>query len=106
MTTDTDIKFAAILGFMGQQRDRFQVFGPPYSLEEKVERAAQVEHCGAVELVYPRELDDIARIKNSMSLKYRQSISRYWSCTLCKRSPQLVAGAVRCGWAFICRAYQ
>lgn len=58
-----EIKFAAILGFMGQTRDRFQVFGPPVSLEEKVQRAAQVENLGAVELVYPGELDDVALIK-------------------------------------------
>ena len=70
----TDIKFAAILGFMGQQRDRFQVFGPPYTLEEKVERTAQVERCGAVELVYPGELDDIAEIKRLLE-KYELEAS-------------------------------
>ena len=70
----TDINFAAILGFMGQQRDRFQVFGPPYTLEEKVERTAQVERCGAVELVYPGELDDIAEIKRLLE-KYELEVS-------------------------------
>jgi xylose isomerase len=59
----TDIKFAVILGFMGQQRDRFQVFGPPYTLEEKFERTAHVELCGAVELLYPAELGDVAKAK-------------------------------------------
>jgi xylose isomerase len=59
----TDIKYAVILGFLGQHRDRFQVFGPPYTLEEKFYRAAQVELCGAVELVYPAELGNVAKAK-------------------------------------------
>lgn len=63
----TDIKFAAILSFMGQTRDRFQVFGPAYTLEEKVQRAAQVEHIGAVEVVYPQEFEDVSRIKRLLA---------------------------------------
>lgn len=59
----SELKFAAILGFMGQTRDRFQVWGPPYTLEQKVERAAQVENLGAVEVVYPHEFEDVARTK-------------------------------------------
>ncbi len=59
----SEVKFAAILGFLGQQRDRFQVFGPPYTLEDKFERVAQVEHLGAVELVYPSEFGDVAHTK-------------------------------------------
>jgi xylose isomerase len=66
-TMADDIKFAAILGFMGQTRDRFQVFGPPYTLAEKVERAAQVENCGAVEVVYPHEFEDVARTKHLLA---------------------------------------
>jgi xylose isomerase len=58
-----DIKFAVILGFMGQTRDRFQVFGPEYTLAQKVARAAQVENCGAVEVVYPGEFQDVAETK-------------------------------------------
>jgi L-rhamnose isomerase len=56
---NNDIKFAAILGFMGQTRDRFQIWGPPYTLEEKVQRAAQVENLAAVEVVYPQEFEDV-----------------------------------------------
>lgn len=37
-----NIKFAAILSFMGQTRDRFQTWGPLYTLEEKVQRVAQL----------------------------------------------------------------
>lgn len=59
----SEIKFAAILSFMGQTRDRFQVWGPPYTLEEKVQRAAQVENLGAVEVVYPQEFEDVACTK-------------------------------------------
>jgi xylose isomerase len=59
----TDIKFAAILSFMGQTRDRFQVWGPPYTLEEKVQRAVKVENLGAVEVVYPQEFEDVACTK-------------------------------------------
>ena len=61
-----EIKFAAILGFMGQQRDRFQVFGPPYTLAEKIQRAAQVEHIGAIEIVYPHEFEDPAVTRQLM----------------------------------------
>jgi xylose isomerase len=60
---NSDIKFAAILSFMGQTRDRFQIWGPPYTLEEKVQRAAQVENLGAVEIVYPQEFEDVAYTK-------------------------------------------
>ena len=54
-----DIKFAAILSFMGQTRDRFQVWGPPHTLQEKVQRAAQVENLAAVEVVYPQEFANV-----------------------------------------------
>lgn len=69
-----DIKFALILGFMGQQRDRFQVFNPPYTLEEKFERAAQVELCDAVELVFPGELSDIEIAKDQLE-KHNLAVS-------------------------------
>ncbi|MAU11568.1 MAG: xylose isomerase [Anaerolineaceae bacterium] len=58
-----NIKFAAILSFMGQTRDRFQVWGPAYTLEEKFARAARVENLGAVEIVYPQEFGDVAKTK-------------------------------------------
>ena len=70
----TDIKFALILGFMGQQRDRFQVFGPPYTLEEKFERTAQVELCGAVEILYPAELGDVEKTKQLLD-RYNLKVS-------------------------------
>jgi hypothetical protein len=58
-----NIKFAAILSFMGQTRDRFQTWGPLYTLEEKVQRVAQVENLGAVEVVFPQEFEDVAYTK-------------------------------------------
>jgi xylose isomerase len=61
-----DIKFSVILGFMGQTRDRFQVFGPQRSLEETIARAAQVESIGALEVVYPGQLDDVPYIRRLM----------------------------------------
>lgn len=62
-----DIKFSGILGFMGQTRDRFQVFGPPYTLEEKIKRAAQVEGLGAVEVVYPHEFENVQVTKKLLA---------------------------------------
>jgi xylose isomerase len=55
----TELKYAVILGFMGQHRDRFQVFGPAYTLQDKIQRAAQVPNIGAIEVVYPYELEDV-----------------------------------------------
>ncbi|NDJ62420.1 MAG: sugar phosphate isomerase/epimerase [Chloroflexi bacterium] len=62
-----DIKFAVILGFMGQQRDRFQVFNPPYTLAEKIARAAQVEDISGAEVVYPGEFEDVAETKKLLT---------------------------------------
>ncbi|NDJ75821.1 MAG: hypothetical protein GYB65_06150 [Chloroflexi bacterium] len=58
----TEIKYAVIIGFLGQHKDRFQVFGPPYTVEDKIKRAAQVDHCGAIEAVYPHELGDVQAV--------------------------------------------
>ncbi len=63
----TALKFAAILSFMGQQRDRFQVFGPAYTLAEKIARLAQVEGCGAAEIVYPHEFEDVAQTRHLLT---------------------------------------
>ncbi len=62
-----DIKFSLILPFLGQTRDRFQVFGADYSLAEQIARAAQVEDAGALEVVYPYNLRDVATTKKLMA---------------------------------------
>lgn len=62
-----ELKFALILGFMGQQRDRFQVYNPPYTVTEKIQRAAQAEDVGAIEVVYPHEFEDVNAVKQAMS---------------------------------------
>jgi xylose isomerase len=60
------MKYAVILSFLGQTRDRFQVFGPPYTLEEQIARASQVEDIGALEVVYPGQLSDVATTRKLM----------------------------------------
>ncbi len=61
-----EIKYSVIIGFLGQHRDRFQVFNPQYTVAEQIERAAQVENCGAIEIVYPQQLQDVAGAKKLM----------------------------------------
>lgn len=62
----SDIKFSLILPFLGQTRDRFQTFGEAWTLEEQIARAAQVEDAGALEVVYPYNLRDVATTKKLM----------------------------------------
>jgi xylose isomerase len=61
-----DIKYSVIIGFLGQHKDRFQVFGPAYTVEEKIKRAAQVDHCQAIEIVYPGEVQNPSKVKPLM----------------------------------------
>lgn len=60
------MKFSLILPFLGQTRDRFQVFGPERSLEEQIARAKQVIGATALEVVYPHNLRDVAYTKKLM----------------------------------------
>lgn len=62
-----DIKYAVILAFMGQTRDRFQLFGDRHDLAAKIKRAAQINDVGAVEVVYPAEFENVAETKKLLA---------------------------------------
>lgn len=57
------MKFCVNLGFFGQRRDRFTVYQPDRSLEEKFKLAAQINEVEGVELKYPVDLKDIPYAK-------------------------------------------
>lgn len=71
---DEDIRFSVILDFMGQTRDRFQTYGPPYTLAESLARAARVRGCTAVEIAHPTHLADFNHARELLS-QYNLAVS-------------------------------
>jgi len=57
------MKCCVNLAFFGQRRDRFTIYQPPRTLEEKFALAAQIEEISGVELKYPFDLEDITLAK-------------------------------------------
>ena len=62
----TDLKFSLILPFVGPHSDRFQKWDGPTDLAGQIARAAQVEGAGALEVIYPYNLQDVPTTKRLM----------------------------------------
>jgi xylose isomerase len=58
-----NIKFCVNSGFLGQRRDRFTVYQPVRTLEEKFKLASQIGEIEGIELKYPFDLEDVAFAK-------------------------------------------
>ena len=58
-----NIKFSVNSGFLGQRRDRFTVYQPVRTLEEKFKLASQIGEIKGIELKYPFDLEDVAFAK-------------------------------------------
>ena len=58
-----NLKFSVNSGFLGQRRDRFTVYQPVRTLEEKFKLANQIDEIEGIELKYPFDLKDVAFAK-------------------------------------------
>ena len=56
-------KFTANAGFFGARRDRFNVYQPQRTLEEKIALVAQVDGITGIELKYPADFADVVLTK-------------------------------------------
>lgn len=56
-------KLAIITAFLGGIRNRYMKYHPDRDVAQRLAMAAQVEGCGGVELCYPADFDDLARLK-------------------------------------------
>lgn len=56
-------KLAIITAFLGGIRNRYMKYHPDRDVGERLALAAQVEGCDGVELCYPADFDDAARLK-------------------------------------------
>lgn len=57
------MKCCVNLAFFGQRRDRFTIYQPPRTLEEKFALASQIEEISGVELKYPFDFEDISLVR-------------------------------------------
>ena len=57
------LRYAVITGFYGRQANRFMEYQPQRSIEEKLAMAARTPGCDGVELCYPDDFGDPARVK-------------------------------------------
>ena len=62
-----EMKFCVNLSFFGQRRDRFTVYQPVRTLEEKFKLASQINEIRGVELKYPFDLKDISLAKKLLN---------------------------------------
>jgi len=69
-----DWKFSANASFFGIQRDRFTQYQPLRTLEEKLERVAQVEGVTGVELKYPFDFEDVGLVRELLE-RYELQLS-------------------------------
>jgi len=60
-------KYAIITGFFGKLKDRFIDYQPARSMEEILEMVAKVKGCSGVEVVYPQDFTDAAKLKKMLS---------------------------------------
>lgn len=60
-------KYSIITGFMGAVKDRFIDYQPARSIEEMIRMASGVKGCSGLEVVYPQNFTDAAKLKNVLS---------------------------------------
>ncbi|MCG8569741.1 MAG: sugar phosphate isomerase/epimerase [Spirochaetes bacterium] len=67
-------KFAVITGFLGKTKDRFNHYNDAKTVEEKFSIVNQIKDMGAVEIVYPYEVQD-PEITKSLLKKYNLEVA-------------------------------
>jgi sugar phosphate isomerase/epimerase len=61
------MQHALIVAFFGRLRDRFCEYGPALAIEQKLQRAAEVEGVQGAELIYPDECGDAAKVSDALA---------------------------------------
>lgn len=63
-------RLSIISGFLGGVRNRYMIYQPPRSLDEKLDLAADVEGCDGLELCYPADFDDVDALRVGLARRH------------------------------------